>query len=552
MTSEVRHRLHDANMPDELDVRSALANPAAYRGRPAEVEVRETHLSWVFLTGARAYKLKKPVVLPFVDYGTPARRRVMCAEEVRLNRRLAPGVYLGVRGVVATEDGLVIGAEADPRAIDYVVEMRRYDEARTMAATLARGELRDVHVAAVGRVLADFHARARRVTLPEFPARVVEREVIGNIEELRTLAPARAADERLLALERFVRAFVSARTSMFEERAVTGRVCEGHGDLRAEHVLLNGTPLVVDCVEFDAGLRELDVADDLAFLVMDLTAGCGARFAAVLVRAYREAGGDAGDDPLIAFYAAHRALVRAKVAFVRGSQHPPNTAPQSRALLQAHNLVVLAQQFTWRARLPLVVVVCGAPASGKSTLATALATESGVRHLCSDLTRKRLAGLAPDRQAAAEHYTEAFSGATYRELGREAAAEARLSGGVIVDATFRRDADRAAFADAFKDAAPVLFVECRAPLAVLERRAIRRDHAGRGASDATREVVLSEHAAWDPLDEVAPRAHLALRTDRPITDIMSDLLALLDLRLGPSRDPGPSDAGTATTGHGAT
>src|SRR5450755_4807945 len=107
-------------MPDELDVRSALANPAAYRGRSAEVEVRETHLSWVFLTGARAYKLKKPVVLPFVDYGTPARRRVMCAEEVRLNRRLAPGVYLGVRGVVATEDGLVIGAEADPRAIDYV------------------------------------------------------------------------------------------------------------------------------------------------------------------------------------------------------------------------------------------------------------------------------------------------------------------------------------------------------------------------------------------------------------------------------------------------
>src|SRR5450755_3104468 len=523
-------------MPDELDVRSALANPAAYRGRPAEVEVRETHLSWVFLTGARAYKLKKPVVLQFVDYGTPARRRVMCAEEVRLNRRLAPGVYLGVRGVVATEDGLVIGAEADPRAIDYVVEMRRYDEARTMAATLARGELRDVHVAAVGRVLADFHARARRVTVPEFPARVVEREVIGNIEELRTLVPA----------------FVLAPTSMFEERAVTRRVCEGHGDLRAEHVLLNGTPLVVDCVEFDAGLRELDVADDLAFLVMDLTAGCGARFAAVLVRAYREAGGDAGDDPLIAFYAAHRALVRAKVAFVRGSQHPPNTAPQSRALLQAHNLVVLAQQFTWRARLPLVVVVCGAPASGKSTLATALATESGLRHLCSDLTRKRLAGLAPDRQAAAEHYTEAFSGATYRELGREAAAEARLSGGVIVDATFRRDADRAAFADAFKDAAPVLFVECRAPLAVLERRAIRRDHAGRGASDATREVVLSEHAAWDPLDEVAPRAHLALRTDRPITDIMSDLLALLDLRLGPSRDPGPSDAGTATTGHGAT
>ena len=144
-------------------VREALARPETYPHRPASVEVRETHISWVFLAGGLAYKLKKPLVLGFVDYGTPARRRKMCAAEVRLNRRLAPDVYLGVRGVAPIADGVELTDEDDPRAIDFVVEMRRYDEAQTLAARLERGELLRADVVEVGCVLARFHEDASRV-----------------------------------------------------------------------------------------------------------------------------------------------------------------------------------------------------------------------------------------------------------------------------------------------------------------------------------------------------------------------------------------------------
>ena len=252
------------------NVCAALSRRDFYPERPDRVEERETLVSWVFLAGDRAYKLKKPLVLPFLDYGTPQRRREMCREEVRLNRRLAPDVYLGVRAVVAGAEGFELAAEDDPRAVDYLVEMRRYDERCTLAAKLERGELKRDEVAALARVLARFHARARRVTASGVPALAVERRLTENFHELLAIVEQRAEIEWVLALERFAHAFVVAHAQMLDARARRGLVREVHGDLRAEHVLLGETVQVVDCIEFDRGLRELDVADDLAFLVMDL------------------------------------------------------------------------------------------------------------------------------------------------------------------------------------------------------------------------------------------------------------------------------------------
>ena len=261
---------------------------------------------------------------------------------------------------------------------------------------------------------------------------------------------------------------------------------------------------IVDCVEFDPELRTLDVADDLAFLVMDLAALGGDRYIGALVTAYREAGGDCGDDRLLAFFAVHRALVRAKVLLVRAAQHPPRSAAHGHASAQARDLLGLAKRFAWRARLPLVIVVCGVPGSGKSHLAAALAGESGLRRLSSDVIRKRLAGLPPTSRAPAANYTTAASRATYAELGRQAAAEVACSGGALVDATFRHREDRAAFAAAFDAAAPLLFAECTAPPDVLTARAIERERDPLRVSDATLAVVLREQHAWAPLDDVAP------------------------------------------------
>jgi aminoglycoside phosphotransferase family enzyme len=183
------------------------------------VEVHETHISWVFLAGERAYKLKKPLVLDFLDYGTAARRREMCAAEVHLNRRLAPDIYLSVRGVALAPDGVELVDDGDPRAVDFVVEMRRYEERDTLAARLERGELEREQVAAVGRALARFHAQARSVSAASAPALAVERRFERNLHELLTCVEQRGEIARAQALERFAHAFIAAHEPTFLSRA---------------------------------------------------------------------------------------------------------------------------------------------------------------------------------------------------------------------------------------------------------------------------------------------------------------------------------------------
>ncbi len=511
------------------EVRTAVAKLAGLEA--AEVPVRETHISWVFLAGERAYKLKKPLALPFLDYATPARRRKMCTEEVRLNRRLAPSIYLGVCALVRAPDGLKLAPEGEPGAVEHVVQMRRFDERRTLAALLDRGELRREVLEEVGRLLARFHASCRPARSGTYGPRAVAHEVRRNLEELAAVTELRAEDTMIKSLELFTAAFIAAHTETLQARADRKRRREVHGDLRAEHVVVEREVSIVDCVEFDPELRTLDVADDLAFLVMDLAALGGDRYIGALVTAYREAGGDCGDDRLLAFFAVHRALVRAKVLLVRAAQHPPRSAAHGHASAQARDLLGLAKRFAWRARLPLVIVVCGVPGSGKSHLAAALAGESGLRRLSSDVIRKRLAGLPPTSRARAANYTTAASRATYSELGRQAAAEVACGGGALVDATFRHREDRAAFAAAFDAAAPLLFAECTAPPEVLTARAIERERDPLRVSDATLAVVLREQHAWAPLDDIAPTARITLETDRPVREILEELVARLDERV---------------------
>jgi aminoglycoside phosphotransferase family enzyme/predicted kinase len=512
-------------------VREALRSPASYPHRPADVEVRETHVSWVFLAGEFAYKLKKPVVLDFLDYSTPERRRAMCEEDVRLNRRLAREIYLGVRGVAVRGGRAELTAADDPRAVDFLVEMRRYDERRTLAARLERGEVNRGQVRAVAGVLARFHDDARRVGDAGAPVLTVERRFERNLQELLASVEQRAEIGHVQALERFAHAFITGHASTFQTRADRGCVREGHGDLRAEHVLVDPSVEIVDGVEFDPAMREIDVADDLAFLVFDLAARGAEPFGRVIVDAYRAAGGDPGDDSLIAFYAAYRALVRAKVALVRASQLASGSAAHGRASAAARDLIVLAERFAWQARLPLLVIVCGMPASGKSHLAGALAERSRLPHLSSDLTRKRLAGLRPTERAPAKGYRPEWNARTYRELGRRARQALATRGGAIVDGTFRHLADREAFASGLDAAVPRLFIECVVPRTLLAERAARRERDPGRVPDADLKVVIRELDTWEPLDEVPARAHLMVRTDRPIEEMVGDVLALLDRRL---------------------
>jgi uncharacterized protein len=520
---------YNPHVTDELV--EALSRPTAYPHRPADVEVRETHISWVFLAGERAYKLKKPVKLDFVDYGTPERRWQMCEAEVRLNRRLAPDIYLGTRGVALLKGGAELTEADDPRAVDFLVEMRRYDERRTLAARLERGKLTNVQLRDVATTLARFHREARSVPAGEPAALAAERRFERNAHELIGLLEQRPEIDHALALERFAHAFIAGHAQTFETRAASGAIREGHGDLRADHVLIDGAVEIVDCVEFDLEFRELDVADELAFLLLDLAMRGGERYGPELVAAYRGAGGDPGDVALLAFYAVYRALVRAKVARVRCAQAPPGSAEHAHHSARARELMSLAERFAWRARTPLVIAVCGVAGSGKSHLATALAVRSGLPHLSSDVTRKRLAGVATDRRAPEAAYSAEWNARTYAELARLTTVALAERGGAIVDATFRHPADRQTFAAAFDSRSPMLFVECIAPPSVLAARGARRERGSERISDAGAAIIMRERLSWAPLDEVPAEAHVVLRTDRPIAQIVDDLLSVLDHRL---------------------
>ncbi len=488
----------------------ALSSPAMYDDAP-RVAVHETHASWVFVAGPRAYKVKKPVALGFLDYSTLSRRHAACREEVRVNRELAPDIYLGVRAIVDTESGLRLTDEDTPGALEYAVEMRAFDEADTLEGLLASGALTREQVRRVARRLAAFHLAASAAD----GGRVAD--VLDtwrrNVRELARASAGRGWNvEPLIA---FGEAFTSAHGQEIERRRLAGRVRDGHGDLRCEHVLAVPAVRVVDRVEFDPALRRVDVACDLAFLAMDLEAH-GARWAAQeLLSAYRDAGASPGSEALRSFYAAHWSLVRTKVALIGAAEHAGE--PCAAHLSQAHALWRLSERLCWRARQPVALFICGPAATGKSTLATELSRRCGMPVVRSDVLRKRLAGLAPTERARPEHYTEDFTRATYGLLADEARARLREHEGVIVDATCRTRAERTRLRHRVQRPwLTSLFIRCEAPLEVSSRWAAQRVRRPERTSDATPEIVAAQFRCFEPLDELPARSVLALNTQRSL------------------------------------
>jgi uncharacterized protein len=506
------------------DLRGQLAGP---------VTLHETHASWVLVGASEALKVKKPVVMPFLDYGTLERRKAACLLEVELNRRLAPAIYLGAVAIVRDGSSVAVHDFHHPGALEYAVHMRRYAEGDTLTSRLARGEVSASDIARIGKRIARFHADASAIAT-DTAAESVKRWLDDTFASLRGLTHSRRHRVLLAETERFAAAFMTARWDEFEHRAAAGRVRDGHGDLRAEHVLLTaGEVVVVDCIEFEPELRQIDVAADLAFLVMDLHASGRRDLATTLVSAYRAAGGDPGDDALVAWLASYRALVRAKVMLLRAAQQSGARAGRSRA--RSDRLLGMAERLVWHARGPVTVAVGGLSASGKTTLAKALARHAGIPYLSSDVTRKAGAGIAPGQRAAPTLYAPEVSLRLYAQLGARAARE---PDGAIVDATFRRSRERAAFRDAHGDGRPVLHVECVAPVALRVARAHAREESGGAASDAGPDVVRRQ--IMDPFDEVPPHEHVVVRGDGPVELARAAIADALD-RL--QFIPGSGDAG---------
>jgi predicted kinase len=371
----------------------------------------------------------------------------------------------------------------------------------------------------VGERLARFHAETERVG--GGGAEPVKRWLDDTHASLRGLLTSAAERGLVARAERFAAVFLTARWDQLESRAREGRVRDGHGDLRAEHVVLEHDGIrIVDCIEFDAALREIDVSSDLAFLVMDLEATGRSDLARCLVESYRGAGGDPGDDALLYWFAAYRAQVRAKVALLRAAQQSGDERRRSKD--GADRLLAVGDRLLWRAHGPVTIAVGGLAASGKTTLAAALASRTGFPHLSSDAARKAQAGLAATARGSADLYTPERNTAVYAELGRRAATSAE---GAVVDATFRARGDREVFGRAHAPARRILHVECVTPAAERLRRARARERDADRISDA--DAAVAQAQTMDALDEVAPADHVVVRGDGAIdaqVDAVADAL----------------------------
>ncbi|MBX6320621.1 MAG: hypothetical protein IRY94_02220 [Rhodospirillaceae bacterium] len=314
---------------------AALGQPSAYPEGTAAVEAIETHWSWVFLTDAHAYKLKKPMRQPFFDFTTLAARRLNCEEEVRLNRRLAADIYLGVVPLGRIGDRLVLGAEDG--IVDWLVRMRRLPEARTLRSLIESRAVPAAGTARLADTLGAFYARAERAAAP--PDDYLRR-FAADIDEiaavLATAAYGLAADAVAAAVAA-ARALLADNRAALAARAASGAIVEGHGDLRPEHVyLLEDGPRVLDCLEFSRTLRTVDPVDELSFLALECERLGDRAPGATLLAAWERASGRPAGNGLVAFYTAYRALLRARFAIAHLDDAAPDAAALWRARAEAY------------------------------------------------------------------------------------------------------------------------------------------------------------------------------------------------------------------------
>jgi hypothetical protein len=485
---------------------------------------RETAISWVLLTGEHVYKIKKPVHFDFLDASTLERRRVLCEEELRLNRRFAPDLYEAVVPIGERQGHPQVGFAGTP--VEYAVRMRQFDGAQELTARLDGGSVNAADMAAFGARLADWHAAAPIARdLPYGDVKLVRSQVLENFSTLHPHLPDADA-QRLQHLEETTQTQLSRLEPLLRERRAAGQVRECHGDLHAGNVVhWQGRWQAFDCLEFEPRLRWIDVFSDVSFLFMDLVSHDRADLAHAFVSGYCERGGDYQGLRLLRFYAIYRALVRAKVDALAGA----TGASDARGRL--HKRLATAECLA-RARSPALLLMHGVSGSGKSWLSGQLIGALGALRVRSDLERHRLMGPGA--------YSTAANEATYERL--QACARSALQGGmrVIVDAAFLQRTQRLGFRQLARECAcPLLLLACHAPEPLLRQRVAQRSRTGQDPSEATAEVLAAQLAARQPFDD-EERPYL-LEVDTSVPQALERTVSKLQARLSPA-DPTPADA----------
>lgn len=482
---------------------NALVRSLAEAAPATPPEVLETHISWVLLAGNFAYKIKKPVKLPFADFSTLAARHRYCEEELRLNRRLAPQIYLDVVPITGSTAAVQFGGAGEP--LDYAVRMHRFDQEALFDHLLAAGHLQPEYLDRLADRVATFHADAPVTREPAFgtPERVLW-SALDNFTDLTAYAGAerRAALDRLAA---WTRAAHRALEPVFAARHDEGCIRECHGDLHLRNiVLVDDAPVPFDCIEFSEELRWIDVMSEVAFLVMDLLDRGKPALAYRFLDAYLARGGDYAGIVVLRFYLVYRALVRAKVHDLRARQADVGTGESKRLQAVTDHYIALADAIAHGAQ-PALIVMHGLSGAGKSRIAAALVEALHAIRLRSDVERKRLFGLAATADShslvGAGLYGAGASARTYARLAELARPILAAGYPVIVDAAFLARDQRDTFRKLAREAAvPFRIVDCHADSRILRGRIAARAADTNEPSEATAAVLEHQLATHEPLN----------------------------------------------------
>ncbi len=507
----------------------ALLTPETYPHKPQKVELVQTQMSFLFLTGDYVYKVKKPVNLGYLDYTTLEKRRFFCEQEIELNRRLCPEIYLEVTPIVSSRGRIRFGGEG--KVIEHAVKMRQLPQEQMMDKLLLRDLVTEEMVWRIAEKLVAFHTEAK--TSPEISnygkPQAIAVNTTENFSQTEKYIGVSITARQFCQIKAYTEEFLRLNSPLFQERIEGGKIRDCHGDLHAAHVCFSNGIHIYDCIEFNDRFRYGDVASEVAFLAMDLDRYRRADLSKAFVNAYICLSQDKEIPKLLNFYKCYRAYVRGKVSSFMLDDPCISDSDKEAALAAAQGYFNLAYRYT--KERPLLLIMAGLVGTGKSTVAQALSRSLGLTVISADITRKRLAGIPPTEHRfegfGGGIYSEEFSRRTYNEMFAQAREILDQRQSVILDASFKKRQDRIqAKTLAEETNADFAVIECILDEETVKSRLRQRLKEGT-ISDGRWEIFEQQKQNFDEINEFPSQYHLILDTSQPIGNIVELVLMRL-------------------------